>query len=219
MPIGYSKQDSTRHSEREAKEKKAPQPIPKMSENKKAELENRKTWTAEQLLQAQKEIKKEKKLQYEKPKTTPVSIIKADLDVIYSLVVRMQPADADGMVKCFCCTNRFEHWSKIQNGHFLKRSTHPSLIFCRKNTNPQSKYCNIFLKGNELPYLQQMKKVYGEGILEELQVLGLHKSGKGAFEYQIMLQEYIELFLQQCTRLNHTPTKIQQKIVDKWKQL
>jgi len=214
---GYSKEQQLFHSPREPKEKKIQRPIAKISEKKKAEMENRKTWTAEQLLQAQKEIKKEKKLQYEKTKTTPVSLIKADLDVIYSLVVRMEPADADGMVKCFCCSNRFEHWSKIQNGHFLKRSTHPSLIFCRKNTHPQSKHCNIFLNGNELPYLQQMKKVYGETILEELQVLGLQKSGNGAFEYQIMLQDYIEKFLVQCTRLNHTPTKIQQKIVDKWK--
>jgi hypothetical protein len=218
MANSYTKEQSAFKPPKKEVEKKKPKPIPKVSEKKKAELEDRKNWTAEQFLQAQKEIKNDKRLQKQKPKSTPISVIKHDLNVIYSLVVRMEPADSDGMVKCFCCSNRFEHWSKIQNGHFLKRSTHPSLIFCRKNTNPQSYYCNIILKGNELPYLQNMKKVYGENILEELQVLGLNKSGKGAFEYQIMLQEYIELFLIQCKRLNHTPTKIQQKIVDKWKQ-
>lgn len=215
MP-GYSKEQSTYHAPREEKVKKIHKPIPKMSEKKKAELEDRKTWTAEQFKKAQKEGKKENKLKCEKPKSTIVSVIKKDLDTMFSLVVRMEPANENGIVKCFCCSNKFEHWSKIQNGHFLKRSTHPSLIFCRKNCHPQTLHCNVFLKGNELPYLQEMKKEYGENILEELQVLGLQKSGNGAFEYQIMLQDYIEKFLIQCTRLNHTPTKNQQKIVDKW---
>lgn len=215
MPA-YSKEDSTRHAAREDKPNKTPKPIIRISEKKKAELEDRKTWTAEQFKTAQKQVKKEKKSRVERPNKTPLSEIKKDLDVIYSLVVRMEPAFPNGEVKCFCC-NRWEHWSKIQNGHFLKRSTHPSLIFNRKNTHPQTYYCNIQLKGNEIPYHASMVKHYGENILEELQILGLQKSGKGAFEYQIMLQEYIELFLIQCKRLNHTPTKAQQKIVDKWK--
>jgi len=216
MPRPYSKSDSTYHAAREIKLKKPPMPIRKMSEKKKAEMENRKTWTVEQLKQALREVKKEKKLQYEKPKTTLVSLIKKELDIMYSLVVRMEPADEKGIVKCFCCRHRFEHWSKIQNGHFLKRSTHPALIFCRQNTKPQTYYCNIILKGNELPYLEAMKLQYGDDVYDKLNALGQKKSNKGAFEYQIMLQEYIEKFLIQCTRLNHTPTKAQQKIIDKW---
>jgi len=216
MAKSYSKEQSTFKSHKEEKPPKQRKPINKVSEKKKAELENRKTWTAEQLLQAQKEIKKEKKLQYEKPKTTLISSIKKELDIIYSLVVRMEPADEKGIVKCFCCRHRFEHWSKIQNGHFLKRSTHPALIFCRQNTKPQTYYCNIILKGNELQYLEAMKLQYGNDIYEKLNALGQKKSNNGAFEYQIMLHDYIEKFLIQCTRLNHTPTKAQQKIIDKW---
>jgi len=218
MPIAYSKSDSTRHAAKEIKEKAKPKPIPKMSEKKKAELEDRKTWSAAQFLTAQKEGKKEKKLQCKKPKKTLVSLIKKELDIMYSLVVRMEPADEKGIVKCFCCRHRFEHWSKIQNGHFLKRSTHPALIFCRQNTKPQTYYCNIILKGNELPYLEAMKLQYGNDIYDKLNALGQKKSNNGAFEYQIMLQDYIEKFLIQCKRLNHTPTKAQQKIADKWQK-
>lgn len=216
MPA-YSKEQSAFKPPKKEVENKKPKPIPKMSEKKKAELEDRKNWTAEQFLQAQNEIKKDKRLQYKKPKSTPISVIKHDLDVIYSLVVRMQPANEKGIVKCFCCSNRFEHWSKIQNGHFLKRSTHPALIFNRINTKPQSYFCNIILKGNELQYLEAMKAEYGNDIYEKLNALGQKKSNNGAFEYQIMLQEYIELFLIECKRLNHTPTVPQQKIVDKWR--
>lgn len=216
---GYSKEQSTYHAPRAEKPKKERKLINRMSEKKKAELEDRKTWTAEQFLKAQKEIKKEKRQEkkFEKPKSTPLTEIKRDLDVIYSCVVRMEPADEKGNVKCFCCTNRFEHWTKIQNGHFLKRSTHPALLFNRINTNPQSYYCNIILKGNEIPYLEAMKKKHGNDVLERLNAMGVKKSNLGTFEYQIMLQEYIELFIIQCKRLNHTPTKSQQKIVDKWK--
>ncbi len=218
MPA-YSKEQSTFHAPREVKEKPRSNPIAKMSEKKKAELENRKTWTVDQLKQAQKEVKKENKSRFEKPKKTPLSEIKKDLDVIYSLVVRMEPANEKGIVKCFCCNNRFEHWSKIQNGHFLKRSTHPALIFHRINTNPQSYYCNIELKGNELPYLAAMKAKHGNDIYERLNAIGQKKSNNGVFEYQIMLQDYIEKFLVQCERLKHEPTKTQKKLVDKWRIL
>ena len=61
MTKPYSKADSTRHAAKEIKEKAKPKPIPKMSEKKKAELENRKTWTAAQFKKASKEVKKDNK--------------------------------------------------------------------------------------------------------------------------------------------------------------
>lgn len=213
----YSKERSAFKPNVKVSHAKKPKPIPKVSEKKKAELEDRKTWTAEQLLQAQKEIKKEKKLQKPKTKSTPISIIKHDLDVIYSLVVRMEPADYQGIGFCVTC-NKMEHWSKLQNGHFIKRSIAPSLIFDPLNTNCQCLRCNVLLEGNRLSYVRYMESTLGKEGVALLEQRGQRKSHMGAFEYQIMLQEYIEKFLVQCKRLNHTPTKIQQKIVDKWRQ-
>src|SRR5690242_3013885 len=142
MAKAYSKEDSTRHAPRKQKEKSKPKPIPKISEKKKAELENRKTWTVEQFKKASKEVKKEKKNRIEKPKKTPVSEIKKDLDVIYSCVVRMEPCNSEGVTFCVSCTRNF-HWSKLQNGHFIKRSIAPSLIFNRGNSKPQCLRCNV----------------------------------------------------------------------------
>jgi len=211
----YSKEKSAFKPPKKEKETKAIKPIPKMSEKKKAEQEDRKTWTIEQFKKASKEGKKDAKLRIEKPKKTLISELKKDLDVIYSCVVRMEGVDVCGYGNCVSC-NTLQHWSKLQNGHFIKRSIAPAIIFERINTHPQCVRCNVLLEGNRLPYSRFMEQKYGKDKIALLEHLGQRKSNMGAFEYQIMIQEYIELFLIQCARLNHTPTKIQQKIVDKW---
>ena len=217
MAIPYSKEQSTRHAAKDIKEKAKPKPIPKMSEKKKAELEDWKLWTVSQFKKASKEIKKENKQVFEKPKKTPLTDIKKDLDVIYSLVVRMSPSNLEGYTNCVTC-GKTDHWSKLQNGHFIKRSIAPSLIFTRINTHPQCLRCNVLLEGNRIPYQRFMWDKYGTTVVSRLELEGQKKSNNGAFEYQIMIEEYIELFLIQCERLNHTPNQKQQKIINKWKQ-
>lgn len=212
----YTKEKSAFKPPKKEKEEKSIKSIPKISEKKKAELEGRKTWTLEQFKKASKEVKKDVKLRIEKPKKTPLSDIKKDLDVIYSCVVRMEGVDVCGYGNCVSC-NALHHWSSLQNGHFIKRSLAPSIIFERMNTHPQCVRCNVLLEGNRLPYSRFMDQKYGKDKVALLEHLGQRKSNLGAFEYQVMLQEYIDTFLVQCKRLNHTPTKIQQKIIDKWK--
>jgi hypothetical protein len=216
MP-GYSKEKSAFKPPKKETVKKTPKPINRISEKKKAELENRKTWTVDQLKQAQKEGKKEKKQErkFEKEKSTPLSKIKGVFDQVYSLVVKMQPANSQGIVKCYCGV--FLHWSKANNSHFIPRSTAPSIVHDRMNTHPSCVPCNGFKEGNRTDYIPWMNKKYGEEQVELLRLRGNKKSNIGTFEYQIMLQEYIELFLIECKRLNHTPTVAQQKIVDKWR--
>jgi hypothetical protein len=215
MAKAYSKEDSTRHAPREENPKKVPKPINRISEKKKAELEDRKTWTVEQLKQAQKEVKKEKKERFKKPKKTPLSEITTDLDVIYSLVVKMEPADTTcGHFFCYC--GKAVHWTNGNNSHYIPRSTAPSIKFDRMNTHPSCIPCNGFKEGNLHAYTPWMEKKYGKDAVDLLRMRANKKSNMGTFEYQIMLQEYIKLFLIQCQRLNHTPTKAQQNIIDKW---
>lgn len=215
MSKSYSKEKSAFKPNVKVSQAKKPKPIKQVSEKKKSELENRKTWTIDQFKKASKEIKKDKKSAFEKPKKTPVSEIKNDLDVIYSCVVRMEPSDSEGFTFCVTCQKN-DHWSKLQNGHFIKRSIAPSLVFDRDNCRPQCLRCNVLLEGNRLHYNRYMESLFGKDAIWLMELRGNTKSHMGAFEYQIMLQDYIEKFLVQCTRLNHTPTKIQQKIVDKW---
>ena len=215
MAKPYSKEQSAFKPNVKVPNAKPKKAIAKVSEKKKAELEGRKTWTVDQFKKASKECKKDNKNAFEKPKKTPISEIKKDLDVIYSCVVRMEPSNSDGVTCCVTC-NKNDHWSKLQNGHFIKRSIAPSLIFDRDNCWPQCLRCNVLLEGNRLPYNRYMESLFGKDAIWLMELRGNTKSNMGAFEYQIMLQDYIEKFLVQCTRLNHTPTKIQQKIVDKW---
>lgn len=224
MSKPFSKEQSTHHAPREEKPKKERKPIAKMSEKKKAELEDRKNWTVEQFLKAQKEGKKEKNKQrkqvsvFQDPnvsKSTPLTKIKKEFDQIYSLVVKMEPANSQGIIKCYCGV--LVHWSNANNSHFIPRSIAPSIIHDRMNTHPSCIPCNGFEEGNRPAYIPWMNSKYGTEQVELLRLRGQKKSNNGVFEYQIMLQEYIELFLIQCKRLNHTPTKAQQKIVDKWK--
>jgi len=53
MPKSYSKEQSAFKPNVKVSNTKERKPIPQMSEKKKAELENRKTWTAEQFLKYQ----------------------------------------------------------------------------------------------------------------------------------------------------------------------
>ncbi len=214
MP-GYSKEQSAFKPPKKEPVKKIPKPINRISEKKKAELENRKTWTVEQLKQAQKEVKKEKKQRFEKPKSTPLSIVKKDLDTIYSLVVKMQPSNHKGIFFCYC--GKSVHWSNGNNSHYFTRKKYPSIVFERMNTHPSCIPCNGFHEGNLHDYTPWMESKYGKDAVNMLRIRGQNKSNNGAFEYQIMLQEYIELFLIECKRLNHTPTVAQRKIVDKWR--
>jgi len=212
---GYSKEQQLFHSPREPKEKKAPKPINRISEKKKAEMENRKTWTVEQFKKASKEGKKEKRKLIPPSKKSILKKITDDLDVIYSLVVKMEPADAScGYFICYC--GKAVHWTNGNNSHYIARSIAPSIKFDRMNTHPSCIPCNGFKEGNLHAYTPWMEKKYGKDAVDLLSMRANKKSNNGAFEYQIMLQDYIEKFLFQCTRLNHTPTKIQQKIVDKW---
>lgn len=213
MPA-YTKEDSTRHAARDEKPKNKRKPINRISEKKKAELENRKLWTVDQFKKASKEVKKDNKSKVEKTNKTPLTDIKKDLDVIYSCVVRMEPCTDQGIFMCYC--RKPVKWESGNNSHFIPRSTAPSIVFDRMNTHPSCIPCNGFKEGNLHDYTPFMVKKYGHDQVDLLRMKGQQKSNNGAFEYQIMLQDYIEKFLIQCSRLNHTPTKAQQKIIDKW---
>lgn len=216
MARSYTKEQSTYHAPREEKPKKERKPIKQISDKRTAVLKESSQMTAQEYIDASKSVKKRKRLDRlnEKKKSNPLTVIKKDLDTILSLVVKMEPANSEGYFNCYC--GKSVHWLNGNNSHYLSRAKSPSLVFDRMNVNPSCIRCNGFLEGNLHDYTPWMEKKYGKDQVELLRLRGQQKSNNGAFEYQIMLQEYIKLFLIQCKRLNHTPTKTQQKIIDKY---
>ncbi len=202
----------------ERKAKKVKQPIKQVSDKKAKEIKESKTWPIDKFLSEQKKIKtlksKIRKMEKETCVSTPLIRIKKDFDVIYSLVVKMQPANSDGVVQCYC--GQRLHWSNANNSHFIPRSTAPSLIHERMNTHPSCVPCNGFKEGNRNAYIPWMNKKYGVDAVTLLEYRANKKSNNGVFEYTVMMYEYINLFAIECKRLHHTPTIGQRRIIKKY---
>ena len=101
---------------------------------------------------------------HRKPLTIPKLIKKAD--AIFSRLVRMAGADANGMCQCVSC-GRMNHWKKIHAGHFASR-THGATRFDLENVHPQCCYCNTFSAGNPAGYGSYIKNRYGVDKIDEI---------------------------------------------------
>jgi len=142
------------------------------------------------------------------------SQVKKDLDVIFMAWTRMRTANEDGMVTCISSLRPY-HWSKVDAGHFLPRSTAPGLIFHPDNVWPQSKIDNWF-EGNRIEYRKNLIKKIGLLKVEWMEAMQGRKSGIGLFEMKVMLLDYIEKFKLECVRLNHAPNARQQVVLNRW---
>lgn len=91
---------------------------------------------------------------------------KKELDSIYSKYIRQKYA-RNGQVKCYTCPNRNEI-KKMQCGHFVPRQ-YLRTRFDERNTKPQCYACNMLYGGQPSKFATELKKEYGEGIIEELE--------------------------------------------------
>jgi len=142
------------------------------------------------------------------------SKVKSDLNIIFSVWIRMRDADDNGIVICISSGKRY-HWSKVDNGHYLPRSVAPGLIFNEMNCNAQSKIDN-WMEGNRIEYRKGMIKKYGLAKVELLESLQNVKSGLGVFEMKFLLLDYLEKFKAHCARLNYEPNQTQQAVINRW---
>lgn len=113
---------------------------------------------------------------------------KAKLDTVFSRFIRFRDADSNGIVRCISCF-KFFHWKKTDNGHFVNRK-HMSTRFSEKNCNAQCISCNRFDEGNNIGYAKGLIKKYGQGIIDELEVLKYQTSKFSEFDYKVMIQDY-----------------------------
>lgn len=61
-----------------------------------------------------------------------------------------------------------------------------------KNCNAQCRSCNRFDEGNIIGYIRGLTKKYGQGIIEDLEILKHQHSHLTDFEYQVLIDNYTQ---------------------------
>jgi hypothetical protein len=109
-----------------------------------------------------------------KPKTKHLSRKKVvkQLDAAYSQYIRLKDARMlNGKLKATCVTClSTKYWREQQNGHFFTRGRY-STRWNDINCHVQCPACNIFLKGNYIPYTLYMIDRYGRETVDRLEKL------------------------------------------------
>ena len=99
-----------------------------------------------------------------------ISKLKKELDKWFSLYIRLRGADDNGNNQC-CTCGTIDNWKKLQCGHFVSRK-HLATRFHEMNCFPQCVSCNIFKYGEQWKFGQFLDRNLGEGVSEELVILG-----------------------------------------------
>lgn len=98
-----------------------------------------------------------------KPKAKTRSYYVKELDRVFSIYIRRRD-DGKGCITC----GVVKPWQEMQNGHYESRGKLPTR-WDERNCHSQCMACNLFKKGNYTMYAIEMLRLYGDGILYELQ--------------------------------------------------
>jgi hypothetical protein len=112
----------------------------------------------------------------------------AALDMVFSEYIRLRDADSSGYVRCISC-GKIIHWKESDCGHYVNRK-HLSTRWNERNCNGQCRSCNRFDEGNMLGYTKGLIKKYGEGVLNELDMLKHQVSKMTEFEGKLLIKHY-----------------------------
>ena len=114
-----------------------------------------------------------------------ISKLKKELDKWFSLYIRLRGVDDNGNNQC-CTCGTIDNWKKLQCGHFVSRK-HLATRFHEMNCFPQCVSCNIFKYGEQWKFGQFLDRNLGEGVSEELVILGytIFKISRSDYEEKI----------------------------------
>ena len=118
-------------------------------------------------------------------KVTRKSLVEK-LDKVFSIYIRRRYAIND-IAKCVTC-GKEDHWSKLQNGHFMSRK-HLSTRWNEDNCQVQCAGCNVFRYGEQYLFSQYL----GDKLAQELHI----KSKETCKFTDVELQEKIDYYTQQ----------------------
>jgi hypothetical protein len=89
------------------------------------------------------------------------------LDREYSLWLRMNAADDQGLVRCVTC-GALHHWKEITVGHYVSRAR-ISVRWDSRNTAPQCVKCNSYNGGEQFLMRKHLVSIHGEKAIEAME--------------------------------------------------
>lgn len=89
-----------------------------------------------------------------------------DIQRVFNKFIRLRDTDDTGFGKCYTC-GKTGHYKEMDAGHFIP-STKTIHRFNHKNVHLQCKRCNMYLRGNLIPYTLRMENDYGTEVVDEL---------------------------------------------------
>jgi hypothetical protein len=136
-------------------------------------------------------VRKPSKRVMDKANPKGINALIKELDDIFSIFIRRRSEDEYGQVKCFTCNARM-HWKLLDCGHFWSRKVY-ALRWHEQNCHPQCTHCNIFNKGNIATYAQNLKREYGEQILDALELKKNARFKLNRSDLQMLIIHYTQL--------------------------
>jgi hypothetical protein len=85
---------------------------------------------------------------------------------VFSVYIRKRDRISGDMVRCVTCP-KIRHWKNVDCGHFISR-TYRIIKFHELNNHAQCLECNRDLDGNQQVYEAAMIRMYGAGMVAEL---------------------------------------------------
>ena len=101
-----------------------------------------------------------------KLKIKSISKLMKEADALFSIKVRTEEADKDGICTCYTCGYRAPI-KKMQNGHLVSRY-YKATRWDRRNCRVQCITCNMWRNGMTPHFAAKLKQELGEGIVDEL---------------------------------------------------
>ena len=89
---------------------------------------------------------------------------------------------------CISCDLPFP-FESLQAGHFLP-GRHNANLFYERGVHAQCRKCNLFLHGAQYRYSQALIRLYGKGIIEEIQENDKIIKKFTMFELEMLLNHY-----------------------------
>lgn len=98
-----------------------------------------------------------------KIKVKSVSKLKKELDRVFSIFIRQRDKG-----KCYTCGLK-KPWKEMQNGHFVPRQ-YLSTRYSEVNCHCQCYACNMLYNGQPSAFAQNLKRDYGDSIIQDLEL-------------------------------------------------
>lgn len=101
-------------------------------------------------------------------KKVSVSKLIKELDKRFSLKTRLKYADKEGICTCYTCGHK-AHYKKMQAGHYISRF-YKKTRWDERNVRVQCVLCNLWKRGDSVPFRQKLVEEYGEKAVKEMEL-------------------------------------------------